>query len=71
MNTFQALDTATTDDKLTVLLLAPDLPEELTDLPSPPEPPVDLTPSVFGNVLTSALQRLDEKLTTILTAYSK
>ena len=70
VNTFQALDNVMTDDKLTDLLSAPDLHEESTDLLSPPAPPVDLTPLVFGNVLTCALQRLDEKWTTILTTYS-
>ena len=102
MNTYQALDTATTDHESTDLLSAPDLHEELPDLLSTPEIPVDLTPPVLhvadldltapkfivdvaigdaapppvapeasdaslGDVLTCALQRLDDKWTTILT----
>lgn len=105
MNTYQALDTATTDHESTDLLSAPDLHEESPDLLSTPEIPVDLTPPVLhvadldltapkfimdvaigdaapppvapeasdatlGDVLTCALQRLDDKWTTILTTYN-
>jgi hypothetical protein len=107
VNTYQALDNATTDDKSTDLLSAPELHEESPDLLSVPEIPVDHTPPVFqvadvdltapeyivdvvignaaaatppvapkdsdvalGDVLACALQRLDDKWTTILMTYN-
>ena len=99
VNTYQALDTVSTDNESTDLLLAPDLHEESPNLLSPPEIPVDLTPppvlhtpkfivdvaigdaapppvtpeasdATLGDILMCALQRLDDKWTTILTTYN-
>ena len=99
VNTYQALDTAATDNESTDFLSAPDLHEESPDLLSTPEISEDLTPppvlhapkfivdvaigdaapqpvapeasvATLGNVLTCALQRLDDKWTTILTTYN-
>jgi len=95
VNTYQALDTPSTDNESTDLLSAPDLHEESPDLLIP----VDLTPppvlhapefivdvaigdaapppvapeasdATLGDVLTCALQCLDDKWTTILTTYN-
>ena len=79
-NTYQTLDNATTDDELANLLTPPELPVDLPtsvflgedvainapELLSVNEPPIDLGD---GNVISTALRRLDEKWTTILTTY--
>ena len=99
VNTYQALDTAATDNESTDFLSAPDLHEESPDLLSTPEISVDLTPppvlhapkfivdvaigdaapppvtpeasdATLGDILMCALQRLDDKWTTILTTYN-
>ena len=81
VNTYQTLDNATTDDELANLLTAPELPVDLPTVVFPVEdvdlnapelldvggPPID---TGDGNAILTALRRLDEKWTTILTTYS-
>ena len=80
-NTYHTLDNAMTDDESANLLTAPELPvdlptmvfpvedvdlnaPELLDIGGPPIDPGD------GNAISTALRRLDEKWTTILTTYN-
>jgi hypothetical protein len=80
-NTYHSLDNATTDDESANLLTAPELPVDLPTMVFPVEdvdlnapelldvvgPPID---PGDGNAISTALQRLDEKWTTILTTYN-